>query len=234
MKALIYGDIFPETVDCSIAFHGLEDLNYDITISKKWLTFNKEDFEQFDICAGGVDICRFALNKIGIKNYDIPCYPTALYSYLLRNIQIIKTKDFYKIKGIKFVKPVRPKRFQAFLTSDNDKLMYLMNLEDDEQIYISDIVKFESEWRVYIEDKNIKVICNYNGNPKLFPDVKTIESMIDSWQGPCCYVLDVGLINNSTVLVEFNDFYSIGNYGVFPCDYAKMLLKRWTELRKSK
>lgn len=46
-----------------------------------------------------------------------------------------------------------------------------------------------------------------------------------------CYVLDVGLMDNKTTLVEFNDFYSIGNYGLFPDEYANMLMKRWSELR---
>lgn len=231
MKALIYGDVQPESVDCSIAFHGFEDLNYEIVLSKQWLIFDKKNFEQFEVCVGGVDICRFALNKMGIKNYDIPCYPLELMPYLYRNIQIIKAKHLYKLNEIKFIKPVRPKRFQAFLTNDDNKLMSIMDLDDNEEIYVSDIVNFESEWRVYVENNEIKLICNYNGDPTLFPNVKTIREMIKSWSGPCCYALDVGELCGKTSLVEFNDFYSLGNYGLFPKNYVQMLTRRWKELK---
>jgi len=33
------------------------------------------------------------------------------------------------------------------------------------------------------------------------------------------------------ILVECNDFYSIGNYGLFPKKYAEMLIARWKEFR---
>ena len=58
--------------------------------------------------------------------------------------------------------------------------------------------------------------------------------MMYDFQGPCCYVLDVGILyNGNTTLVEFNDFYSIGNYGLFPEIYAEMLVQRWTELKST-
>lgn len=231
MKALVYGKEMPYSVDCSIAFHGLENLEFEITLTNNWLAFNKEEFEQFDVCVGGVDICRFALSKMQIKDYDIPCYPSQLNSYLDREIQIIKAKDIYKLKEAKFIKPVRPKRFTGFTTNNKDRLLYLMNIDDDEQIYVSDIVHFESEWRVYVEDNKIKSIHYYQGDPTVFPNVKRINNMLESFDGPCCYALDVGELNGHTSLVEFNDFYSLGNYGLFPEDYARMLIRRWKELK---
>jgi len=233
-KALIYGKDIPHSVDCSIAFHGFEELDYDIIISNNWLSLNKNDFEQYSVCVGGVDVCRWALSKMGVKNYDIPCYPPQLKSYFSREIEIIKLKDLYKIKTKKFVKPIKPKHFQAFTTENRDNLSKLMGFDDDEQIYVCDIVNFESEWRVYVQNNQIKVICNYKGNPTSFPNTRVIENMIYDFQGPCCYVLDVGILYNSnTALVEFNDFYSIGNYGLFPEIYAEMLIQRWTELKNT-
>ncbi len=54
--------------------------------------------------------------------------------------------------------------------------------------------------------------------------------MIQSWAGPSCYALDVGIIGSVTALVEINDFYSIGNYGLGPKEYVEMLMLRWSQL----
>ena len=232
MNVLIYGNIIPHTVDCSLAFHGFEELNANITLTPNWLILSKEQFQEYDVCVGGVDMCRFAFTKMGIKDYDIPCYPLELERFLHRQIEIIKLQDVVKfhLNHLKFVKPVRPKRFQAFTTDNEKAIMSLINLDDHELVYITDPIHFTSEWRVYIDNNKINAICNYNGDPTQFPNVSTINDMINSWKGPICYVLDVGLIDNKTILVEFNDFYSIGNYGLFPNEYANMLLKRWRQL----
>jgi hypothetical protein len=231
MKVLIQGDKIPHTIDCSIAYHGFEELEADIVLLRNWFSMTKEDFEQYDVCVGGVDICRFALMRMQIKYFEIFCYPEKLIQFLGREIYEIQVKDILKIKEEKFVKPVRPKAFATLITNDEDQFVNLMNIDDNEKAYVSDIINFESEWRVYINKNNIEAICNYKGDPTLFPDVDIIKAMIYSWEGPVCYVLDVGVSQKKTLLVEFNDFYSIGNYGLFPEKYAQMLLLRWSEFK---
>ena len=194
MKALVYGKDVPHSVDCSIAFHGFEELEYDITLSNKWLELTKNDFEQFDVCVGGVDMCRYALSKMQVRNYDSSCYPQQLKSFLFRNIEEIRICDLYKVKSKKFIKPIRPKRFVGFTTDNEDLLVSLMNLDEEEKIYVSDCVNFLSEWRVYVNNNEIKAICNYNGNPTMFPDVNKVKKRIADFEGPCCYVLDVGTL----------------------------------------
>jgi len=231
MKALVYGDKMPALIDCSIAYHGLEELEADITLLKSWYSLSKEDFEQYDVCVGSVTDCRFALTRMGLRDFDIDCYPSELTSFLGRDIQTILIQDILKIKDTKFVKPVKPKRFAAFTTDEEDYYMRLMNTDDDEKIYVSDIMHFQSEWRVYIHDNKIEAICNYKGDPTLFPNVSNVYAMIHSWKGPKCYVLDIGVSDGMTLLVEFNDFYSIGNYGLFPEKYVEMLIARWNEFK---
>jgi hypothetical protein len=131
----------------------------------------------------------------------------------------------------KFVKPVQPKRCNSFMSNTlKDQSVMLMHLDENEQFYVSDLIDFESEWRVYVKKNVIQAVCFYKGDPTIFPDAKTIRRMISSWDGPCCYALDVGIARNMTCLVEINDFYSIGNYGLYHMLYAEMLLLRWREL----
>jgi len=242
MNALVYGIGSPHTVDCSIAFHGLEELDFNIDIKIDWFALNQNELEKYDVCVGGVDVCRNALFKMGLRDYDIPCYPLKLYPFLKRNIEILEIKQLsIKIPLNKFLKPIYPKRFHAFKTgatrnnhAEQLALTSLMHLDEHEKIYMSDLIEFESEWRVYIKKQIIQNVCNYAGDPLKFPNPNTIQRMIDAWEGPCCYGLDVGIVKNETVLVEVNDFYSIGNYGLYPKDYAEMLIMRWKELRNSR
>lgn len=241
MKVLIHGDTIPHSVDCSIAFYGFEELNSDIDLKSNWLAYDKEFFEQYECCVGGVDYSHIALNTLEVKFSKLSCYPSQLNNFLKRKISIITFKELVKnIPENKFFKPVKPKRFNSFISSKDRQenlifLDFLTHLDEHEEIYVCDLVQFESEWRVYVDNnRTIKQICNYSGSPTIFPDISTIKEMINTWYGPCCYALDVGVVKNETILVEVNDFYSIGNYGLYPKDYAEMLLSRWKQLSGQK
>lgn len=231
LNVLIYGNGMPDSIDCSIAYFGFEELNSTIIMTKNWFSYDKEEIEKFDVCVAGVDFCRFALSKMRLKDFDISCYPEQLNKFLHRNVEVLELKDIcIKIPANKFFKPVKPKRFQAF-KSESFNLNAVVNLDDHEKIYMCDLIDFSSEWRVYVKENKIQLISNYSGDPAFFPDTTKVKEMIDSWKGPCCYALDVGIVKDETVLVEVNDFYSIGNYGLYPRDYAEMLFMRWTQLK---
>jgi hypothetical protein len=246
IKALLYGSkliednvpvISIEDVDCAIAYCGLKELDATITLQDNWLKFQAQDFKTYSVCIGGVQNCRTALFKMGLRDFDIPCYPEELRLFMGRSIEITTigkivctVSNPFRYTSV-FVKPVLPKRFNAFITSDKDAYSSLYNVEYNEKVYVSDIVEFISEWRVYVRYNDIVQICNYSGKPTVFPNVNVIQAMINCWKGPCCYALDVGIVGDQTILVEVNDFYSIGNYGLFPSEYVEMLTLRWNELR---
>ncbi|MDD5651074.1 MAG: ATP-grasp domain-containing protein [Candidatus Nanoarchaeia archaeon] len=250
MKVLIYGKTIPQTVDCSIAFHGFEELEADITISQNWF-LSKDELKAFDVCVGGVNASRHALFCLDVKDYELSCYPEKLIPLLKRNVFLTTLGEV--IKGTflkrqvqlynKFVKSQKPKVFFPFKTDDKffverpEFQANLMGLADDIPVYVSDIVEFVSEWRVYVNNRQIENICHYTGSPLIFPSIMVIEGMIEAWtDSPCCYALDVGILKDNmlTALVEVNDFYAIGNYGLEPRTYAEMLLCRWTELTQSR
>lgn len=48
---------------------------------------------------------------------------------------------------------------------------------------------------------------------------------------PVTYALDFGVTDEGqTLLVEFNDFTSLGSYGLDPKLYASLITERWMEL----
>lgn len=222
MKALIYGNKIPFYSDLSLAFHGFEELEYKIELSDNWFKFSKEEILDFDVCVGGIKFCNYILNKINKKKFINP-YPEQLKKFLNRNIEVLTVSELQnkKYNKEKFFKPFESKLFSTFI-SNNFK--NIQDLENDSKIFVSDILELLSEWRVYVQNSKIVLISNYLGEPTLFPDILTIEQMVKQFSNcPCCYTLDVGVTLKNTCLIEINDFYSIGNYGLQPMTYAKML-----------
>jgi hypothetical protein len=241
MKALIQGNIIPQSVDCSIAFHGFEELEYEIKVFNDWIRFSGTDFREYDICVGGVDLTHFAFMKMGLKDWHLSCYPEPLRHFLYRHVEEMYIKDIIKTQPKNsFIKPVKPKRFNHIITGDevriSEDFISFLNLDEYERAYVCEKVHFISEWRVYVRHNEIQAICFYKGMPTMFPSTSLISFMIDYWViSPCCYAMDVGVLGNGdTVLVEVNDFYSIGNYGLNHHDYAKMLQLRWNEITGAK
>jgi len=52
-------------------------------------------------------------------------------------------------------------------------------------------------------------------------------------KAPNAYCLDWGVLQDGrTVLVEMNEGYAFGHYGLNPISYARMLSARWFEMTK--
>ena len=55
--------------------------------------------------------------------------------------------------------------------------------------------------------------------------------MSDYKSAPNGFALDFGLTKDGrTILIEVNDGYSTGNFGLVSVDYAKLLSARWAEI----
>ena len=64
------------------------------------------------------------------------------------------------------------------------------------------------------------------------PDPEVIRKAVQDYKtAPAGYSLDFGLTDTGkTLLIEVNDGYALGSYGLFYIDYAKLLAARWAEL----
>lgn len=64
------------------------------------------------------------------------------------------------------------------------------------------------------------------------PYTEVIKKAVQSYtKAPAGYLADFGLADEGrTVLIEINDGYALGSYGLFYLDYAKLLAARWAEL----
>jgi len=67
------------------------------------------------------------------------------------------------------------------------------------------------------------------------PSKEYLESVINSNKSkfPIAYTIDIGVLENGdNVVVEYNDMWAIGNYGINNYDYFKLLRERYFEIVK--
>lgn len=135
-----------------------------------------------------------------------------------------------------FVKPAgRAKEFVAgVVRSEKDLDLFFHDLPNETRLFCSEVVDFVSEYRVFVCEGRVLGIKHYLGDFFTFPDTELIKAMVDDYRGaPAGYSLDVGVLQDGrTVLVECNDGWSLGNYGLDPNLYVRLLVARWRELMK--
>lgn len=186
-----------------------------------------------DIIVGGVGRVKERLEQLGIAVNDID-YPTELENYFGRKIWAGNISDLLqgKIEYPVFVKPMEGKLFSGCLALSDKDLIGKAAPGTDFPVYYSEPLKIETEFRCYIRYNQILDIKRYKGTLNTFYNYDTICSAVkDYTTAPAAYAMDFGVTDSgATILVEVNDGYSLGNYGLDSLLYAKLLSARWAEL----
>lgn len=198
-----------------------------------------------DIFCGHVNLCRAMMKHAGIKEPDVPNYPQELAAYFGRRIREMDLHQFFNILRENknfgktyFVKPKTNKLFTGLcvLTLQEFKQKVPQSISGIAKVYVSDEVFFDAEFRVYVYENEVVDCHRYWGdNWKVSTPSNDITNMVNLLKNmPIFYSLDVGINKEGkTLLVEVNDGYALGNYGLSPKDYAKMSADRWLEIMKS-
>ncbi len=105
-------------------------------------------------------------------------------------------------------------------------------MRQDQDVYVSEVVDFVSEYRVFVRYGEVLDVRHYKGDWRYYPDYKVIESCInDFYDSPKAYALDFGVTEDGrTLVVEVNASCSIGSYGLNVVDFAKFRSARWAEV----
>ena len=133
-----------------------------------------------------------------------------------------------------FVKPVATKLFDGILLAKEEDLNYFSALSINTEVYVSEKIDILSEYRIYVHHGKMIHSCCYEGNFRLTPDYSYIDKMISVYKSaPVAYTIDIAILNDgSNTLMECNDFWAIGSYGLKSWDYAQMLADRYEEIIK--
>lgn len=183
------------------------------------------------------------LRRIGRPMPESVDYPEPLRDFLRRGIQKTVMREVRRSPERRFVKPVEQKLFTGLVWDfEKSTRLKLAHVPDDAPVWISEVIRLESEYRVFILDNEILDCRLYKGDWSMAPSKTDVKEMVDAMAptAPRAYCLDVGVASWSgylqsrtqTVLVEMNDGFAMGHYGLRPELYARMLSARWSEMAK--
>lgn len=216
------------------------------------LSHQEAALEAGAIPIGSVEFVKAALDTLGVKPPPLLSYPDSLKAHLHRQVNCIPLYELDRIQEDVFVKPAAAvKLFDGFIMSrtraDNDveeayrqeQKDKLSRLSPAAGIYVSEIVSFQSEWRIYVHKHKIVGKARYDDGDDAakVPADKTIKEMIRDYkasgQAPVAYSIDVGVLENGkTALVEVNDAWALGLYRDMQDHdaYFGMLKDRWHQI----
>lgn len=169
---------------------------------------------------------RRILTEWGIS-YPEMDYPVELTDYFGRNIWRITGKDLPRLHYPKFVKSIEAKKVAGRILNNSAELQ----VENDTLLFASDLVQFEAEYRVFIINGEVVDVRPYKGDWHYRYSANTIDAMVKAYHPWAGFAIDVGVLSNGfTALVEVNDGYALGDYGLRSDLYADLLLRRWKQL----
>jgi hypothetical protein len=186
---------------------------------------------------GWVRTVQSAFQQLGVPVPDPIDYPEALRPWFGREIQntSLGTLRASQATGF-FIKPVEHKLFTGFELTDEREWDELKDFSDDTQVWKSDLVDFVSEWRCFVYRRRLVGIRSYYGDEWTLPHKPDVLKMIRAWDdAPVGCAIDVGVLNDgSTVLVEVNDGFALGDYGLGALLYVDLLKARWDSIVSSR
>lgn len=224
----------------SSAYHGFNDLGYEI---KLFEDIDKVPVSKYNIVISFVEDTIKYFKKLDIEEHKFKSLniPYSLTSFTKRNLFYMTMGEFKEKFNNQslfpiFIKPNgQAKKFSSGVIENYNNVNLLFHdVDDNEPVMLSNVVNIVSEYRCYVIENKLVGIKHYLGDFKIFPNVDFIEETIKNYENqPIGYTIDFGVTDqNETILIEVNDGWSIGNYGLRDKIYAKLLLKRWIEISK--
>lgn len=230
-------------INVSNAWYGFEALSVPTeTFTYKDLMNGKVPITRGSVVVGGIGTVRQAVKRFGFQSPENFDYPEPLRSFLGREISVLTIAEVHamcvddKIPQPIFIKPVTGhKDFDGHIVScfrDLIRTAGWLHQAPDTKVWVSEIRDFISEYRYFVNRGSVIGVGHYRGNPLVVPDTSKVQQAVDAWEdAPVSYTLDFGVTKEgSTLLVEANDGFSFGCYGLPAIKYARMLEDRWCEM----
>ncbi len=192
------------------------------------------------LVAGAIRIVETALTKVGGSVPVADNLPSCLTKYRGRQAWQSTWGELRSRYGKNgppeplFVKPYRRnKGFPSIALYNAEDMQAAAALPDSHEVLVSEYVVFASEWRCFVCRGQVLELCHYSGDMFRYPDPAVIKSAIADFrnEAPAGYGIDFGVLTDGrTVLVEVNDGYALGSYGLNSTEYSELLEARWLEL----
>jgi hypothetical protein len=194
--------------------------------------------------AGDMDAMHGAMKQLGIEIPPANDYPKCLQPFMHRKVWMSTLGTIEQMAwdmGLApvFVKPAaRRKNFTGFVVASASDLYRLGGTSRRQPVWCSEVVKWVSEFRVYVVRDRIVSIDHYDGDPQRTLDLDVVAAALAAFraagEAPSAYGIDFGVLSSGqTALVEANDGYALGAYAIAAEPYTDLVLQRWSELVSS-
>lgn len=224
-------DGLPYNMNTHAALRGFQQMGFETRLFYDFHELDEVTTE--DMVVGGVGRVKGFLEKRGNVVSDID-YPDSLQKYYGRKIWESTTNEFLKNNRVYpvFIKPRVGKQFNGFVCRKESDMIGRLSPQENALLFCSEVVDMAAEWRCFVRYGEILDIRRYTGELGVIYNLGVVRKMIDEYaEAPAAYALDVGLTKDGkTVIVEVNDGYSLGCYGLDPLLYAKLLSARWAQI----
>lgn len=207
--------------------------------------FEPDEFDELpltegDVLVGGIGYVRRAFKRLGYAVPDLEAVPASLAEFAGRKTwrgPLIEARRAVERGEALFIKPLpsQPKSFNGQPLREFADLLATAHLPDETIVDCAELTPFISEYRTFVMHGEIIGFRPYKGDPLVFPQPDVVRTAVAAYENaPAGYALDVGVVEDGrTLLVEVNDGYAVGAYGLAPIRYAAMIAARWSELRVS-
>lgn len=186
------------------------------------------------IVCGNIGDVWTALKTMGLprpKELDYPEHLRYLLGREVRETILDEVRDGTKRV---FVKPILQKLFTGLVwdPADPRSRLAVAVYPHDTPVLVSEVVDFVSEWRCFVKRDQLVGVKHYKGDWDRAPDRLVLEEAVRRGKGkmPWAHALDLGVTaEGRTLLVEANEGYAIGHYGLASLVYARFLEARWEQ-----
>ena len=198
-----------------------------------------------DIVYGSIGYVEEALKSLQIPipkpHNPVDCIPSQLKRRVgISNLGVVRSNVLGSIvDSPDFIKPLdTAKLFTGFVVRSQKDLQHIRMYPDETRVIVSEYVEFVSEYRVFVMYKRPVGIKHYKGDPFLFPPWgfdSIIKQAIEEYgdKQPAAYTIDYGFdYSGKWYLIEINDGYGFGAYGLNPTVLLSMCQARFKELCK--
>lgn len=227
------------TENCMIAAKGFQALGFETK------SFESEELPTLglapgDVVYGGINTTLTALKLLGVTAPKLINAHRVLPDYMGRKIIETTVGDLrqYPVTSYPcFIKPLDDNKLfdGCVVTNPMTSLIKLKRYSDELKLLVSELVLITAEYRCFVTQGTLLGVKHYKGGFDDYIDISRVHQAIKDYQNPpASYSLDFGVTaEGKTILIEINDGFGLGAYGLDALRYATMMLNRWDELTKS-
>lgn len=225
-------DMNPMNPNVYNAYYGFREMGFECIFFHDYDELDLNYHTISDIIVGGIGMIRRRLEHFGIyvEDYD---YPEELKKYLGRNVwestinTICNNPDNWPV----FVKSKEQKLLTGKVINTMSDIVGCGG-DDDYPVFCSEPVNMLAEWRIFVRYGKVLDAKLYKGDWTQHYDPTIVQNAINDFESaPDAYGIDFAVTDDGkTILIEVNDGFALGSYGMAYWNYSKFLITRWCQI----